>query len=66
MEKDSRSMLHVLSVTTLAAFLSGLDARITVIGLPVVAAALGADLEQTLWFTQAYIAGVLCHAADCG
>jgi EmrB/QacA subfamily drug resistance transporter len=56
-EKDSRSMLHVLSVTTLAAFLSGLDARITVIGLPVVAAALGADLEQALWFTQAYMLG---------
>uniref|UniRef100_A0A7J3X8G0 MFS transporter n=1 Tax=Thermofilum pendens TaxID=2269 RepID=A0A7J3X8G0_THEPE len=50
-------MLHVLSVTTLAAFLTGLNARITVIGLPVIAAALGADLEQALWFTQAYLLG---------
>jgi len=35
--------------------MSGIDSRIVVIGLPVVAASLHADAEQAIWFTQAYI-----------
>jgi EmrB/QacA subfamily drug resistance transporter len=35
--------------------MAGLDTRIIIIGLPQVAAALGADAEQAVWFTQAYV-----------
>lgn len=37
--------------------MSGIDSRIIVIGIPQVAAALNADAEQAIWFTQAYIFG---------
>jgi len=50
-------MLHVLSVTTIASFLAGINARIVVVGLPLIAHFLGADVEQALWFTQAYMLG---------
>ncbi len=43
-----------LTVTTLGIFLVGLDARIIIVGLPQVAAQLGADAEQAIWMTQAY------------
>jgi EmrB/QacA subfamily drug resistance transporter len=47
----------VLTVTTVGVLMSGIDSRIVVIGLPTVAAALGADAEQAIWFTQAYVIG---------
>ncbi|QOJ78929.1 MFS transporter [Infirmifilum lucidum] len=47
----------VLSVTTLGAFMAGLDTRVVVVGLDRVASALHADIEQALWFTQAYMLG---------
>ncbi len=47
----------VLTVTTVGVLMSGIDSRIVVIGLPTVAASLGADAEQAIWFTQAYIIG---------
>src|SRR5579875_2365919 len=37
--------------------MSGVDGRIVLIGLPVVAASLHADAEQAIWFTQAYTVG---------
>ncbi len=37
--------------------MSGIDGRIVVIGLPTVAAALHADAEQAIWFTQSYTIG---------
>lgn len=45
----------VLTVTTVGVLMSGLDTRIVIIGLPQVATALGADAEQAVWFTQAYV-----------
>jgi MFS family permease len=45
----------VLTVTTVGVLMSGLDTRIVIIGLPQVAAALGADAEQAVWFTQSYV-----------
>ena len=47
----------VLTVTTVGVLMAGIDSRIVVIGLPVVAASLHADAEQAIWFTQAYIIG---------
>jgi EmrB/QacA subfamily drug resistance transporter len=47
----------VLTVTTVGVLMSGLDSRIVVVGIPQVAAALKADAEQAIWFTQAYIFG---------
>ncbi|MBI3859337.1 MAG: MFS transporter [Thaumarchaeota archaeon] len=47
----------VLTVTTVGVLMSGIDGRIVVIGLPTVAAALHADAEQAIWFTQAYTIG---------
>jgi EmrB/QacA subfamily drug resistance transporter len=37
--------------------MSGIDGRIVIVGLPTVAAALHADAEQAIWFTQAYTVG---------
>jgi EmrB/QacA subfamily drug resistance transporter len=37
--------------------MSGIDSRIVIVGLPQVAAALNADAEQAIWFTQAYALG---------
>lgn len=54
---SKQEILHVLSVTTLASFLTGINARILVVGIPVLAHSLGADIEQVLWFTQAYMLG---------
>ncbi|MBI3840505.1 MAG: MFS transporter [Thaumarchaeota archaeon] len=47
----------VLTVTTVGVLMSGIDGRIVVIGLPTLAAALHADAEQAIWFTQAYVIG---------
>jgi EmrB/QacA subfamily drug resistance transporter len=45
----------VLTVTTVGVLMNGIDSRIVIIGLPQVAAALHADAEQAIWFTQAYV-----------
>jgi len=56
-------MLHlqykwtVLTVTTVGVLMAGIDSRIVIVGLPEVASALGADAEQAIWFTQAYVLG---------
>jgi EmrB/QacA subfamily drug resistance transporter len=47
----------VLMVTTVGILMAGIDARIVLVGLPTVAAALNADVEQAIWFTQAYTLG---------
>jgi EmrB/QacA subfamily drug resistance transporter len=47
----------VLTVTTVGVLMSGIDSRIVIVGLPQVAAALHADAEQAIWFTQAYALG---------
>jgi EmrB/QacA subfamily drug resistance transporter len=45
----------VLTVTTIGVLMDGIDSRIVIIGLPQVAAALHADIEQAVWFTQSYV-----------
>ena len=45
----------VLTVTSVGVLMSGIDSRIVIIGLPQVAAALHADAEQAIWFTQSYV-----------
>ncbi len=47
----------VLTVTSVGVLMSGIDSRIVIVGLPQVAAALGADAEQAIWFTQSYTLG---------
>jgi EmrB/QacA subfamily drug resistance transporter len=47
----------VLTVTSVGVLMSGIDSRIMIVGLPEVAAALHADAEQAVWFTQAYVLG---------
>ena len=44
-------------MTTVGVFMAGLDSRIVIVGLPQVAASLGADAEQAIWITQAYVLG---------
>ncbi len=44
-------------MTTVGVLMAGLDSRIVIVGLPSVAASLGADLEQAIWITQAYVLG---------
>lgn len=48
----------VLTVTTVGVLMAGIDSRIVIIGLPQVAASLGADVEQAIWFTQSYVLGM--------
>ncbi|MBT0159978.1 MFS transporter [Candidatus Bathyarchaeota archaeon A05DMB-2] len=47
----------VLTVTTIGVLMAGIDARIVIIGLPEVMAALKADVEQGIWINQAYLLG---------
>jgi EmrB/QacA subfamily drug resistance transporter len=47
----------VLTVTSVGVLMSGIDSRILIVGLPEIAAALHADAEQAVWFTQAYVLG---------
>src|SRR5207253_2970144 len=47
----------VLTVTTVGVLMAGIDSRIVIVGLPQVAASLGADLEQAIWITQSYVLG---------
>jgi EmrB/QacA subfamily drug resistance transporter len=47
----------VLLVTTVGILMAGIDSRIILVGLPIVASSLGADVEQAIWFTQAYTLG---------
>ena len=44
----------VLTVTTIGSTMAAIDGRIVMIGLPQIAAALGADAVEAIWFTQAY------------
>jgi EmrB/QacA subfamily drug resistance transporter len=44
----------VLSVTTVGIFMSGLDTRIVLVGLPTIGESLRSDLETLLWVTQGY------------
>ncbi len=46
-----------MTVTTVGVLMAGLDSRIVIVGLPSVAASLGADAEQAIWITQAYVLG---------
>lgn len=49
----------VLTVTTIGVLMSGIDARIVIIGLPQVIHALSADAEQGIWVSQAYMLGTI-------
>ncbi len=50
-------VLEVLSITTLGAFLAGFNARLAVVGLPVIAGDLDADIVQVIWIIQGYMLG---------
>ena len=49
----------MLTVTTIGVLMSGIDARIVIIGLPQVISALKADAEQGIWINQAYMLGAI-------
>lgn len=44
-----------LSVTTVGVLMFGLDMRIVVVGLPVIAREMGVDIEGVIWISQAYL-----------
>ncbi len=44
-----------LTVTAVGTLMAGLDTRIIIVGLPTVARQLGADVEQIIWVSQAYL-----------
>ena len=44
-----------LTVTTVGTLMSGVDARIVLVGLPSIAQQLGAGVEQVIWVSQAYL-----------
>jgi len=49
--------LHVVSVTTLASLLTGVNARLAVVGIPTVAQALNADVVSVVWIIQGFMLG---------
>lgn len=57
MEKDKKAILTVLSVTTLASFLAGFNARLAVVGLPTIAGDIGADVWSMVWIIQGFMLG---------
>ena len=44
-------------MTTVGVLMAGIDSRIVIVGLPQVAASIGADAERAIWITQAYVLG---------
>jgi len=50
-------VLHVVSVTTLASLLTGVNARLAVVGIPTVAQALNADVVSVVWIIQGFMLG---------
>jgi len=58
LEDSGRSrILSVLSVTTLASLLTGLNARLAIVGLPIIASELNANIDAVLWIIQGYMIG---------
>lgn len=55
--RDRGRILSVLSVTTLASFLTGLNVRIALVGFPIIAHELESSLDETLWIIQGYLIG---------
>ena len=47
----------VFTVTSIGVLMSAIDSQIIIVGLPQVARALHADVEQAIWFTQSYVFG---------
>ncbi|MFI5421189.1 MAG: MFS transporter, partial [Nitrososphaerales archaeon] len=45
----------VFGVTSIGVLMSAIDGQIIIVGLPQVARALHADVEQAIWFTQSYV-----------
>ncbi|HEW64130.1 MFS transporter [Fervidicoccus fontis] len=54
---DNRRILEVLSVTTLASFIAGFNARLAVVGLPTIAGEIGADVWSMIWIIQGFMLG---------
>ncbi|MDG6995278.1 MAG: MFS transporter [Nitrososphaerota archaeon] len=46
-----------MTVTTVGVLMAGIDSRIVIVGFPEVAAALHANAEEAIWFTQSYMLG---------
>ncbi len=44
-----------LTVTTVGTLMAGIDTRIVIVGLPTIAAQLGANVVEVIWVSQAYL-----------
>ncbi|MEM2188465.1 MAG: MFS transporter [Nitrososphaerota archaeon] len=47
----------MLSVTTLASFLTGLNVRLALVGFPIIAHELGSSFDEALWIIQGFLIG---------
>jgi len=54
---DKRSIVHVISVTTLVSFLTGVNARLALVGIPTIAQSLNASITTVVWIIQGYMLG---------
>lgn len=54
---NRQSIVHVISVTTLASFLTGVNARLAVVGIPTIAQALSTSITGVVWIIQGYMLG---------
>ena len=50
-------ILYVLSITTLASFITGFNARLALVGFPVIARELNTGIDGVLWILQGYMIG---------
>lgn len=54
---DKRNIVHVVSVTTLVSFLTGVNARLALVGIPTIAQSLNASITTVVWIIQGYMLG---------
>jgi EmrB/QacA subfamily drug resistance transporter len=55
--EERKKIIAVLSVTTLASFLAGFNARLAVVGLPTIAGDIKADIWSMVWIIQGFMLG---------
>jgi MFS family permease len=55
--EERKKIIAVLSVTTLASFLAGFNARLAVVGLPTIAGDIKADIWSIVWIIQGFMLG---------
>ncbi|MEM2365391.1 MAG: MFS transporter, partial [Nitrososphaerota archaeon] len=54
---DKKRMLSIVSVTTVASFITGLNARLAAVGFPVIVHELNCGIDEVIWIIQGFMVG---------